>query len=166
MTCSVCHDPHTAALKTVKGMETAGPSGLCINCHSEVSMDFPYSTHNQAGVSCVDCHLRHFENGDQDVHAMPDHSFTASLATCTSCHSDQMHEKSVEASLAVSDTAPVAGDKPVATPMPTLLSSPAPVGPFGFSVLAGLLGLAGGMVLQPWLEKTYNNLNGKKGFKK
>lgn len=166
MTCSVCHDPHTAALKTVKGMETAGPSGLCINCHSEVSMNFPYSVHNQAGVSCVDCHLRHFEQqGDQDVHAMPDHSFTASLATCTSCHSDQMHAQPAANAGANGEATPLVSES-TATPVPTLMSSPAPVGPIGFSILAGLLGLAGGMVLQPWLEKTYSSLNGKKGAKK
>jgi predicted CXXCH cytochrome family protein len=166
MTCSVCHDSHSAALKTVKGTETDGPSALCINCHSEVSMNFPYSTHNEAGVSCVDCHLRHFESADKDVHTMPDHSFTASLDTCTSCHSDQMHANNVQASLVTTEVAPAAGNIAAATPLPALVSSPAPVGPFGFSVLAGLLGLAGGMVLQPWLEKTYNSLNGKKGARK
>jgi len=167
MTCSVCHDPHTASLKSVKGSEASGPSGLCINCHSEVSMNFPYSTHNQAGVSCVDCHLRHFEEqGNEDVHAMPDHSFTASLATCTACHSDQMHEKPTEVNAASTGTEPAVASASTATPVPPLMSSPAPVGPVGFSVLAGLLGLAGGMVLQPWLEKTYTSLNNKKGAKK
>ncbi len=167
MTCTVCHDPHTAALKTVKGLESAGPSGLCINCHSEVSMDFPYSTHNQAGVSCVDCHLRHFEQqGNTDVHAMPDHSFTASLETCTACHSDQMHQNGAAVDLASSEATPAAADQATATPQAPLVSSPAPVGPIGFSILAGLLGLAGGMVLQPWLEKTYRTINSKKGAKK
>ncbi len=94
MTCTVCHDPHTAALKTVAGMEDKGPSGLCLNCHNEVAMNFPYSMHSKAGLSCVDCHLLHPESTTtQDVHAMPDHSFTASLATCTTCHSDQMHNR-------------------------------------------------------------------------
>ena len=32
---------------------------------------------------------------------------------------------------------------------------PDPVSPIGFSALAGLLGLAGGMVLAPWLERWY-----------
>jgi predicted CXXCH cytochrome family protein len=167
MTCSVCHDPHSAALKDVKGMETSGPSGLCINCHSEVSMNFPYSTHNQAGVSCVDCHLRHFEQqGNEDIHAMPDHSFSASLATCTSCHSEEMHEKAAPADNASAGNPTAESTQAATTPVPALVSGPAPVGPFGFSVLAGLLGLAGGMVLQPWLERTYHNINRKKGVKK
>lgn len=163
MTCTVCHDPHSATLKTVQGQEDKGPSALCINCHSEVSMAFPYSKHNQAGVSCVDCHLRHFETGTTDVHAIPDHSFTASIATCSACHADQMHAQ---------PTAATAAQAAVITPQPVSLSTageatsnPSPVSPLGFAGLAGLFGLAGGMVLQPWLEKAYRNIN-KKGNKK
>jgi predicted CXXCH cytochrome family protein len=163
MTCTVCHDPHSATLKAVAGMEDKGPSGLCLNCHREVSMDFPYSKHNQAGVSCVDCHLRHFEQqGNQDVHAMPDHSFNASLTTCNTCHADQMHAQP--------------GDTPSATPTVAILGAetpapgevaqkPAPISPVGFAGMAGLLGLAGGMVLSPWLDKAYHQIN-KRGREK
>ncbi len=165
MTCTVCHDSHSASLKTVKGMEESGPSGLCINCHSEVAMNFPYSTHNQAGVSCVDCHLRHFEQQeDMDVHAMPDHSFDASLTTCTTCHAMQMHEKKADAGQPSADLAPTM--QPTAVTGVNLAGTPAPVGPLGFSILAGLLGLAGGMVLQPWLEKMYRSMNEPKGGRK
>ncbi len=156
MTCTVCHDPHSAALKTVTGAEDQGPSALCINCHREVSMDFPYSKHNQAGVSCVDCHLRHFEQqGSQDVHAMPDHSFQASLATCNTCHSDQMH---TQPSASTETPAPAQA----ASLIPALgetAQKPAPVSPAGFAGLAGLLGLAGGMVLSPWMDKMYRRFN-------
>jgi predicted CXXCH cytochrome family protein len=165
MTCTVCHDPHSASLKTVVGMEDKGPSALCINCHSEVAMNFPYSKHNQAGVSCVDCHLRHFgTTAAQDVHAMPDHSFTASLDTCTTCHSDQMHTPGGTPTPSGIVTTP----QPEMTPTPAsaVAENPAPVSPAGFAGLAGLLGLAGGMVLQPWLEKMYRQINGRKGEKK
>jgi predicted CXXCH cytochrome family protein len=158
MTCTVCHDPHSATLKTVQGQEDVGPSALCINCHSEVSMAFPYSKHNQAGVSCVDCHLRHFETGSTDVHAMPDHSFTASIATCSACHADQMHAEPTDA--ATVQTTPTT--QPEGTPTPgEAASDPSPVSPLGFAGLAGLIGLAGGMVLQPWLEKGYRKMNKK-----
>ena len=40
-------------------------------------------------------------------------------------------------------------------------SEPAPVSPLGFAGLAGLIGLAAGTVLAPWLEKKYHVLNGK-----
>ncbi len=160
MTCTVCHDPHSAALKTVEGQDDTGPSALCINCHSEVSMAFPYSKHNQAGVSCVECHLLHFQTGPTDIHAIPDHSFTASIAVCSSCHADQMHAQPTTESSA-SQVEPTV--LPESTPTSgEVASNPSPVSPLGFAGLAGLLGLAGGMVLQPWLEKTYQKMN-KKG---
>ncbi|MCX6035378.1 MAG: multiheme c-type cytochrome [Chloroflexi bacterium] len=163
MTCTVCHDPHSATLKTVQGQEDVGPSALCINCHSEVSMAFPYSKHNQAGVSCVDCHLRHFETGTTDVHAMPDHSFTASIATCSACHADQMHAQPTETTTTQSTTPTI---QTQSTPTSSEVSGiPSPVSPLGFAGLAGLIGLAGGMVLQPWLEKAYHKMN-RKGNKK
>lgn len=40
-----------------------------------------------------------------------------------------------------------------------VMSEPKPVNPFGFAVLAGLIGLAVGMVLSPWLENVYHRLN-------
>ena len=33
-----------------------------------------------------------------------------------------------------------------------------PVSPMGFAALAGLVGLAGGMVLAPWLERLYHRV--------
>ena len=166
MTCTVCHDPHTAALKTVAGSEDKGPSALCLNCHNEVAMKFPYSIHSKAGLSCVDCHLLHPEAAaTQDVHAMPDHSFTASLATCTACHSDQMHTEGSAAIATPGAATPLPEMTPTPTLVPAVADKPAPVSPAGFSGLAGLLGLAGGMVLQPWLEKFYHRINTRKGPK-
>jgi hypothetical protein len=37
----------------------------------------------------------------------------------------------------------------------SIAPEPDPVSPIGFSALAGLIGLAGGMVLAPWLERWY-----------
>lgn len=158
MTCSVCHDPHTAAIKVIEGTNNGGPSALCINCHQEVSMNFPYSKHNQAGVSCVDCHLRHFEQDNQDVHAVPDHSFQANLVTCNTCHSDQMHDQPAPVAAV---TQPNTGTATIeSTPTPEVAASnPSPVSPLGYAGLAGLLGLAGGMVLSPWMDKTYKQIN-------
>jgi predicted CXXCH cytochrome family protein len=159
MTCTVCHDSHAATLKTVQGQEDAGPSALCINCHSEVSMAFPYSKHHQSGVSCVDCHLRHFTPGDDNqIHALPDHSFTASISTCSTCHADQMHAESASTSPGV--TTPTVSASVSPTPVEET-AKPSPVSPYGFAGLAGLIGLAGGMVLQPWLERAYRKMNKK-----
>jgi len=161
MTCTICHDPHSASLKAVEGLEAQGPSGLCINCHRDYMTDFPYSNHSQSGVQCVDCHLHHFgASGDRDIHTMPDHSFSANLAACTTCHSDQMHGATAgEAALFYSATAtPLPGPQ---TDAGSVSGQPSPVSPYGFAGLAGLVGLAGGMVLSPWLEKAYRQLNQK-----
>ena len=155
MDCATCHDPHSASLKkmtTPEGEAVDDVSALCINCHQEHSMDFPYTAHNQKGVSCVDCHLNHLEEGNQEPHTVPDHSFNASLDSCNTCHAEQMHAGETEA---------VAGTSaPLAVPTThveeaEVTTEPQPVSPIGFSALAGLLGLAGGMVLAPWLERWY-----------
>ncbi len=96
MNCTTCHDPHSASLKKLPGQLGEKPtadevSALCINCHKEHSMDFPYTAHNQKGVSCVDCHVNHIENTDRAAHSVPDHSFNASLDSCNTCHAEQMH---------------------------------------------------------------------------
>jgi len=157
MTCSVCHDPHTAGLKIVEGLETQGSSGLCINCHRDYMTDFPYSNHSQAGVQCVDCHLRNFgASGDRSVHTMPDHGFTANLSACSACHADQMHGETASEALNLVATAT---PQPLLAQDDSLESEPSPVSPYGFAGLAGLLGLAGGVVLAPWLDKAYRKLN-------
>ena len=159
MDCTTCHDPHSASLKKMAGPRDAEPvaddvSALCINCHKEHSMDFPYTVHNQKGVSCVDCHVNHMEDGDRAAHTLADHSFNASLESCNTCHAQQMHNSSEGSVVGVS--APP--DKPQVQGVDIsseTTEEPEPVSPLGFAVLAGLLGLAGGMVLAPWLERWY-----------
>jgi predicted CXXCH cytochrome family protein len=161
MNCTTCHDPHSASLKmTVNRVEgvASDMSQLCINCHQEASMNFPYSSHHKQGVACVDCHLEHLESADRAAHTVPDHSFTASLATCNKCHAGQMHADApavtTDGTSAPGQTvepAPVVDALPV-TPQPT------PVSPVGYAGLAGLVGLAAGMVLAPWLERFYHRV--------
>jgi predicted CXXCH cytochrome family protein len=160
MDCATCHDPHSASLKSVS-VNVAGSSPadeisqLCINCHKEHSMDFPYTSHNQQGVSCVDCHVNHLENTEREAHTVPDHSFNASLQSCNTCHAQEMHnptEAVASAGTTESGAAVPAGEVQLASVTP----QPEPVSPMGFSALAGLIGLAGGMVLAPWLERWYH----------
>jgi predicted CXXCH cytochrome family protein len=159
MDCATCHDPHSASLKNVS-MTTEGSdpsdeiSQLCINCHKEHSMDFSYTSHHEKGVSCVDCHVNHLENEDRVAHTVPDHSFNASLKSCNTCHAQQMHSPTEAKS-------PEGTTEPVAAPaeeiqLASITPEPDPVSPMGFSVLAGLIGLAGGMVLAPWLERWFH----------
>ena len=159
MECTTCHDSHSASLKfttsrTGEGFQDA--SQLCIACHKEASMEFPYTKHHQEGVSCVNCHVDHLQQEEYPPHTVPDHSFNASLNTCNSCHSEQMHASAEAVGTGVSDAGvnmAIPADFPdqevIATP------EPQPVSPMGYAGLAALLGLAGGIVLAPWLEKLY-----------
>jgi hypothetical protein len=146
-------------LKTVDvpfGVEapTDEVSQLCINCHKEYSMDFSYTSHHQQGISCVDCHVKHLENEDRTAHTVPDHSFNANLESCNTCHAEQMH--SPTEAINTSETSAPVEAHPVEMQLASVTPEPAPVSPVGFSVMAGLIGLAGGMVLAPWLERWYH----------
>jgi hypothetical protein len=97
-----------------------------------------------------------------EIHNAPEHSFIATIDTCNQCHSKQMHAPG-EADAAAAIKIEVAGG--TATPEPTqavtpispVTNQPVPVSPVGFAIIAGLLGLAGGMVLAPWLERAYRH---------
>ena len=161
MNCTTCHDPHSASIKKIPGPRgqaatTDDVSALCINCHKDHSMDFPYSIHNKQGVTCVDCHVNHIENKDRTAHSVPDHSFNASLDSCNTCHADQMHSTAKDAVSGVSAPLPMPQtDGANLSADAGTTEQPQPVSPVGFAVLAGLIGLAGGMVLAPWLERWY-----------
>jgi hypothetical protein len=47
------------------------------------------------------------------------------------------------------------------TPDEFVASEPQSVSPLGFAGLAGLVGLAAGMVLSPWLERLMKKINKK-----
>ena len=161
MDCATCHDPHSASLKKMTAprgepAKTDDVSALCITCHQEHSMNFPYTSHNQKGVTCVDCHVKHIENTDRAAHTVPDHSFNASLESCNTCHAEEMHSATEKSTISAAPavTIPTSQEVELASVTP----EPAPVSPIGFSALAGLLGLAGGMVLAPWLERWYQRV--------
>lgn len=162
MSCTVCHDPHSAALKKVSSGTGQDPtfedaSELCISCHNEASMDFPYSSHHQNGVSCVDCHVNHLENQDRAAHTVPDHSFNASLRSCNTCHADQMHQPGTAQNPAEFNPDEEISLEEKPAEVSPVSEEPAPISPIGFAGLAALLGLAAGMVLAPWLERLYQH---------
>jgi predicted CXXCH cytochrome family protein len=159
MDCATCHDPHSASLKKVVGPRTSEKkddvSELCITCHKESSMDFSYTAHAQKNISCVDCHVKHLENVDRTAHTVPDHSFKASLDSCNTCHAQQMHSPT-EAKTPEGVAVPVAIAPTPEVKLASVTPEPDPVSPMGFSAMAGFIGLAGGMVLAPWLERWYH----------
>jgi predicted CXXCH cytochrome family protein len=158
LTCTTCHDPHTAALKLSDPTKT-DTSSLCVNCHKDTAKDSQHSQHAEAGVTCVDCHLGP-KKGNDDFHKVPDHSFTPKLETCNGCHADQMHGagKSVAKAMGgVSVSQPDAAVTPAVEikPVENILvsaktgpvsSTPTPPNAFGFAGMAVVLGLVVGMV--------------------
>ena len=172
MTCTVCHDQHSAGMKSVAGQtdNLEDASDLCANCHKDAMQNFPTSKHAEAGVTCVNCHLgfNPEESGEgpltfDDMHKAPDHNFMPSLDTCNKCHADQMHapgDAVVAAAIKIEEIGGTPTPEPTAaaTPVPQVENEPLPVSPLGFAAMAGLLGLAAGMVLAPWLERSYKHL--------
>jgi predicted CXXCH cytochrome family protein len=163
MDCTTCHDPHSAALKKVSantgGTPTDEISQLCINCHAENSMDFSYTSHHQEGVSCVDCHVKHLEDDDRTAHTVPDHSFNASLESCNTCHAQQMHSPTEAFAPNATDVDASAPIEQQEIKLASVSPEPDSVSPIGFAAIAGMIGLAGGMVLAPWLERWYRHLS-------
>ena len=123
-------------------------------------MNFPYTAHHQKGVSCVDCHLEHLETGDRTAHSVPDHSFKASLDTCNTCHADQMHAPldATTTTSGIAIPAAVNAEPTAGIQTASITPEPTPVSPLGYAILAALIGLAGGMVLAPWLERFYRRI--------
>jgi predicted CXXCH cytochrome family protein len=163
MDCSSCHDPHNASLKITVNLKDPNPikdaSRLCISCHQEASMNFPYSIHSKQGVTCIDCHLEHLENTNTDIHRVADHSFKASVQTCDACHADQMHANGE--AISTKEAVGISLVAPTVEPTPALEASsvvPTPVSPIGYAGLAALIGIAAGMVLAPWLERWYRSI--------
>ncbi len=166
MTCINCHDPHRATLKSVVSDGSGkfdDASELCINCHTEYAESCEHSVHCDNDVSCVYCHLP-LEESLPD-HTIHDHSFRATLSNCNACHADQMHETTGSAT--EEDIALYNNENPEVqmSSIGTVTSEPVPVSPLGFAGLAGLIGLAAGTVLAPWLEEKYRNLSKKESEK-
>lgn len=162
--CATCHDPHSTSLKTPPGPRTAAKtdavSQLCITCHQESNMDFSLTAHAQRNISCADCHVNrpeNVENPNGTTDMPPDHSFKASLASCNTCHVQQMHSPTEAVNIKES-TMPLPAEPTPEIQLSSIAPAPESVSPLGFSAMAGLIGLAGGMVLAPWLDRSYRRL--------
>lgn len=151
LACASCHDPHAASMKA------ADVSTLCAACHGTTVSTYAHSQHYAQGQTCADCHLAPTGAAAGEGHAQRNHTFAVDLSTCTACHAYQLHS-------AGGDTP----TEPTTEPMSMISAvdletsgSPEPVSPLGFSVLAGLAGMAGGMILAPWLERWYRRMRGE-----
>ena len=142
--CSACHDPHEASLKA------ENTSLLCASCHRARSSNFTHSAHSQNGLTCIDCHLGDTNRDAIGGHGLKDHSFFVSLDTCKKCHIYEMHDP-VEVHPETTSIEPL--DPMASSGTVTVSSEPNPVSPYGFTALFGLIGVALGVVLAPWIER-------------
>ena len=101
VTCSDCHDPHSATLKT-----GTTASDVCSTCHlPEKFAGSEHHRHNTDAVQCVDCHMP--ATNYMVVDGRRDHSFrvprpdltvtTGSPNACADCHEDQDAEWAAQA---------------------------------------------------------------------
>jgi Cytochrome c554 and c-prime len=150
--CSVCHDPHTNSLKAPDDQT------LCASCHKARSSNFSHTAHSQQGLACADCHMADLNQQGVQAHGEQDHSFFVSLTTCNSCHVYEMH-----------DPVAVHVEQPTPTPDPmgsvetlSVVATPEPVNPMGFAILAGVVGLAVGVVVAPLFERFQNKFGSRR----
>ena len=157
LACVACHDPHATALKST--VDNTDQSSMCASCHRERASNFAHSSHSQVGLTCADCHLGPTDTQAGEGHAVRDHSFNVRLTTCNACHAYQMHDPSEVHPDDATPTPVVPVVDPAETTNGMLISaSPSPVSPIGFAALSGLVGMATGMILAPWLERFYNRI--------
>lgn len=147
--CETCHDPHGSQLLA------EDDSALCASCHQARSSNFSHSAHSQEGIACTDCHMADLHEQGVNMHGEKDHSFFVSLESCNGCHVGQMHDP-VDVHVEPKDQVL---DPMISAEVSSVMATPQPVSPIGFAILAGLVGLAAGVVLAPWIERFQNRLD-------
>jgi predicted CXXCH cytochrome family protein len=148
--CETCHDPHGSQLLA------QDDSSLCATCHQARSSNFSHTTHSEEGLACADCHMADLQEQGVQAHGEKDHSFLVSLDSCNGCHVYQMHDP-----VGVHEIEPTEEplDPMISAEASSVLAAPRSVNPLGFALLAGLVGLAAGVVLAPWIERFQNRLD-------
>jgi predicted CXXCH cytochrome family protein len=155
LTCVRCHNAHTTELRT------GDVDQLCQSCHNETAHYYDDTVHAAEGLLCSDCHLRVSDTKLGEGHGQRSHTFTVDLATCTSCHNDEMHIQQPSAVSQIENNDQAKDSQPVFSKgsMPTILKEAEPVGPMGFAILAVLVGMGFGIVAAPWLAKKSKSSN-------
>ena len=146
--CIGCHDSHETSLKAYDA------SVLCSTCHATRASSFGHSEHAAQGLTCADCHLGSVSTDVGEGHGVRDHSFGVKLSTCNDCHAYQMHDPvEIQSEPPTEEPEPIGGVDSV-----SMSSDPSPISPVGFAMLSGIIGMATGMILAPWLERWYERI--------
>lgn len=153
MDCVACHDQHATTLKV------ADAGTLCASCHKERATNFTHTQHSEQGLTCADCHVNKLVETASEGLAKVDHSFFVNLASCNRCHSSQLH--SVQAGMTAEVTPAAVEDSMTAVESDTANRDPVPVSPVGFTTLSGLVGIAFGVIMAPWIGRAFNRASKK-----
>ena len=114
---------------------------------------------------CADCHLTVSDTAMGEGHGQRDHTFAVDLETCSNCHtSESMHDATIVPTAPAAVVAASLGGHPAATEADMSAEAealplvPEPISPFGFAVIAALIGMGFGIVAAPWLESWYRRM--------
>lgn len=146
LTCVSCHEPHASTIKT------EDVSALCASCHGTRVEAFAHSQHAAEGLTCADCHISPEDSEPGMGTAKQSHTFEVNLDTCTKCHEYEIHNPAA-AMLVDGQGTPVPPDSMNSGHPSVVSTTPQAVSPIGFAVFTGLIGMALGIVLAPWLER-------------
>jgi len=96
--CEACHGPYVEGHPQDGMMQLDVDSSVCEDCHVETHQQWQDSSHAEAGVQCIGCHLSHSQEfrltdetlcGSCHRHQVEDFAHTAHDTqdiTCTDCH--------------------------------------------------------------------------------
>ncbi len=96
--CDSCHGPgaeHSQSgdagkIISPKKLDAAGVADLCFKCHTNKNlMLWKTSHHNQAGLSCLQCHSVHEGEGRKSLKAKAVFEELTQTETCLKCHKKQ-----------------------------------------------------------------------------
>jgi hypothetical protein len=157
LACIRCHNPHSTNLKK------SDAQAVCQACHRSEVHFFSFTMHAQEGILCTDCHVRVSPTTLGEGHGQRLHTFRVDLKTCMTCHGDNMHyptDKALGASrgeqaFRTGNSLAVVEELAVFTGGAPVSMEPNPVGPWGFALIAILIGMGAGVICAPWLDKWY-----------
>lgn len=98
VTCEACHGQYVVDHPDQGVMQLTVDSSVCENCHADTFGQWRHSTHAQAGVQCIGCHLSHsqyFRLTEEELchscHREHSENFSgtphnAAGLTCIDCH--------------------------------------------------------------------------------
>ncbi|MEW6717007.1 MAG: multiheme c-type cytochrome [Chloroflexota bacterium] len=149
LACISCHGAHSADVRMMDVSE------LCASCHGTRASRFAHSEHHAQGLTCVECHLGSSEEPVGMGSSVKDHTFSVNLDTCMKCHNYQVHTPPGMEDIKGREVNPEVLAAMVSSDRAAVSSQPASISPIGYATLAGLVGMAFGMITSPWLERWY-----------